>query len=60
MSDVTYVLVEIEGEEDYNEIKNAIEGLNKTDRARSYYVAESKTVSMDYLENAGTPTIYFP
>ncbi len=60
MSDVTYVLVEIEGEADTAAIKNAIEGLNKTDSERSYYVAQTKTVSMSHLTRFGTPTIYFP
>ena len=59
MSDtITYVLVEVEGAEDAVGVKAAIENLSNAEH--SFYVADTKSVTMSHLDHYGTPVIYFP
>ncbi len=58
MSDVTYILVEVEGTEDALGVKAAIENLSNAEQ--SFYVTESTTVTWAHLDHYGTPVIHFP
>jgi hypothetical protein len=54
MSNVTYVLVEVDDDLTEEEIKEQIEAANP-----SFFVAQEVTVTMESLEYS-SPTIYFP
>lgn len=54
MSDVTYVMVEVDDDLTEEEIAEQIEATNP-----SFFVAQTTTVTMESLEYS-SPTIYFP
>ena len=54
MSNVTYVLVEVDDEMSKEEIAAKIEAADP-----SFFVAQTSTVTMETLEYS-SPTIYFP